>query len=185
MKATLRTILLSLLLTAGLTSCTQSDNSKEIAEIQEAIEANEKSQAREKIQDEIRKKTARLQEMENNRLEKLASTPEGRAQMKEEMLIFKHCYVENNHLILKLSKAEALQLGISAECYDGISASFQQTNNNVDSLMALSSESANCRINHSSLKEAFDGARNGTHRYYKYLKKYYSENPEIPALRKR
>ncbi len=185
MKATLTPLILSLLLSAGMASCTQSEENDQANEIRESIEANEISQRIEKCKAEIELRKARTKERAEAALEELASTPEGRAQMKERMLIFKHCYVENEHYILKLSKAEALHLGISAESYDRTLDSFQQTNNHIDSIIALRTESSIYRINHSLMEEAFESARNGTHEYYKYLNKDHFERPDAPAIRDR
>lgn len=185
MKATLTHLILSLLLSAGMASCTQSEENDQANEIRESIEANDRARIADEFERNWEKRRAQIAEINQKRLHELASTPEGRAQMKERMLILKHCYVENEHLILKLSKAEALHLGISAECYDRTLDSFQQTNNHTDSIIALRTESSIYRINHSLMEEAFESARNGTHEYYKYLTKNHLERPDALALRDR
>lgn len=111
MKATLTHLILSLLLSAGIASCTQSEENDQANEIRESIEANDRARIADEFERNWEKRRAQIAEINQKRLHELASTPEGRAQMKERMLILKHCYVENEHLILKLSKAEALHLG--------------------------------------------------------------------------
>lgn len=56
-------------------------------------------------------------------------------------------------------------------------------NHQADSFRALNTKNHHARF--SFHEEAFDQARNGTHEYYKYLKKYQTEDPSIPAIRER
>lgn len=184
MKATLQTILLSLLLTAGLTSCTQSDNSKEIAEIQEAISNSEEAQGRERAIAMINKHQAQFEERRKRELEKMVSTPEGRAEMEKQLLIWKNIYLENNHVVFKLSREEALKSGITQEEYNQIIESCAWNNHMADSLLAQRCNTLDSRIR-ISISNSFEEARNGTHIYYEYLKKYYAEQPDVPALRER
>lgn len=184
MKATLNTILLSLLLSAGMASCTQSDETKEIAEIQESIANSEEAQAREKVIAEINKRHAQFKEREKKHLEKMVSTPEGRAEMEKHLLICKNIYLENNMVVFKLSREEALKSGITQEEYNQVIESCARSNHITDSLLSEHSNMPDSRLN-ISICSSFEEARNGTHIYYEYLKKYYNEHPDVPALRER
>lgn len=183
MKATIITILLSLLLTAGLTSCTQSDETKEIAEIQESIAKTDEILAFEKAHAEFKQRIARSKEMHKERLEQMASTPEGRAQMEKTLTQLKHTYIENDHIVFRMNLDEALKAGFTQEEYDQILKVHAWENHLTDSLNA-DAKKRNAIINH-HFSTDYDEARNGTHEYYEYLKKYYNEHPDVPALRER
>lgn len=120
MKTTLSIILLSLLLTTGLVSCSQSENAKEIQEIEESISANEDAQMREKGLAYINQRTAEFEERMKINNEKMASTPEGREYMEKCLLRWKHTFVENGHISLKLTRKGAEKLGFSSKEYDEI-----------------------------------------------------------------
>lgn len=184
MKATITTILLSLLLTAGLTSCTQSDETKEIAEIQESIAKTDEALTYEKARAELDQRRAKSRERQKKDLEKMASTPEGRAQMEKTLLRLKHSFVENDHIVFKLSRNEAIKSGFTQEEYDQIISDYDRHNKYSDSIMVAMYGTTKPQNLNTQFIPA-DEARNGTHEYYKYLKKYYTENPDVPALRER
>ena len=186
MKATLNTILLSLLLTAGLTSCTQSDETKEIAEIQESIAKTDEALTYEKARAELDQRRAKSRERQKKNLEKMASTPEGRARMEKSLTKWKNSYVEGKYLVFNLTRDEAIKKGFTSEEYDHIIAMYTQINHKIDSCEEVSkAPNITATFHIDNFIDNFNSARNGTHEYYEYLKKYYNENPDVPALRVR
>ncbi|WP_303036416.1 hypothetical protein [Duncaniella muris] len=186
MKATLIHLILSLLLSAGMASCTQSEENDQANEIRESIEANDRTRIADEFERNWEKRRAQIAEINQNRLSELASTPEGREIMEKSLLKWKHSYVEGDHLIFRLTRDQAIAKGFTAEEYDKIIEVYTWCNHEVDSCKAVAkAQNTNITYHHDNFIQNFEQARNGTHEYYKYLTKNHSERPDAPALRDR
>lgn len=188
MKTTLHSItfvLLSILFTMVFSSCTQAEENKEIAEIQESIEQTKESEAMKRVYEQIALNKAKFQERKKKNLEKMVSTPEGRAEMQKFLIRWRYTYVENQHLVFKLNETEAINAGLSKDEYNDIVQGYEIINHRKDSLMALRSETFNYSCDFKQYIEIGEAIRNGTHDIQMYLKKYNAENPTIPSLKER
>lgn len=186
MKTNLSLILLTFILTTTIVSCSRSESN----EIQESAIITENADIRKKLETFTARQAKAAEERNARNLEALASTPEGRKQMTEYLLIAKHSYIENNRFVLKLTLAEALELGLDASSYNRTIQNYAETNHWIDSIEAIpipaNHQKSVRSVNNDIVSQNFEAARNGSHEYYQYLNKYSKVTiPEIRPLRER